>query len=133
MTTPRPSLLSAAFATQAVSQATTRPVTPSSTTSTPVADTSKLATLAGLTLEENSLQRFKIYAAVMLVFLIGVSMALILNVIKLTKMRQELRVSKFHGGAGELAAGAATPLLESGAPGAEAGLRSGEKTANQPQ
>ena len=79
------------------------------------------------------MQRFKIYAAVMLVFLIGVSMALILNVIKLTKMRQELRVSKFHGGTGELAAGSATPLLESGAPGTEASIRSGEKSANQPQ
>ena len=111
----------------------TAPVSPTVATPGVSAGGAKLATLAGLTLEEHSLQRFKIYAAVMLVFLIGVSMALILNVIRLTKLRQELRVSKFQGGAGELAAGAATPLLESGAPGAEASLRSGEKPANQPQ
>ncbi len=90
----------------------------------------KLATIAGLTLEENSVNRFKIYAAVMLVLLIGVSAALIINVIKLTKMRQELRVSKVHGG--ELSAGAGTPLLEAGAGGAEAQLSPGERAANQP-
>lgn len=92
----------------------------------------KLATIAGLTLEEQSVNRFKIYAAVMLVLLIGVSAGLIINVIKLTKMRQELRVSKVQGGVAELPAGSSTPLLEGGSS-SEAQLSPGEKAANQPQ
>ena len=83
-----------------------------------------LSTIAGLTLHQDSLQRFKIYAVVFLVILIGVSAALILNVIKLTKMRQELKVSRAHGaGSGSMAA---TPLLEEGSQGASPQLQSGE-------
>jgi type III secretory pathway lipoprotein EscJ len=93
----------------------------------------KLATLAGLTFEEGSVNRFKIYAAVMLVLLIGVSAALIVHVIKLTKLRQELRVSKVQGGGAELPAGASPPLLEGGVQTAETAFKPGERAANQPQ
>lgn len=89
-----------------------------------VSNPGALSTIAGLTLHQESLQRFKIYAVVFLVILIGVSAALILNVIKLTKMRQELKVSRAHGaGLGSMAA---TPLLEEGSQGASPQLQSGE-------
>ena len=81
-----------------------------------------LATIAGLVLHQESLKRFKIYAVVFLILLIGVSAALILNVIKLTKTRQELKVARAHGGLGE----GATPLLEEGSQGAAPQLQSGE-------
>lgn len=85
-----------------------------------------LATIAGLTLHENSLRRFKIYAIVFLAILIAVSTGLILNVIKLTRMRQELKVSRAQGAAG-------TPLLEEGSQGATPQLKSGEgQKAEQP-
>lgn len=83
----------------------------------------KLATIAGLVLHQESLKRFKIYAVVFLILLIGVSAALILNVIKLTKMRQELKVARAHGGVGEASA---TPLLEEGSQGGAPQLQSGE-------
>jgi type III secretion protein J len=79
-----------------------------------------LATIAGLTLEQDSLKRFKIYAIVFLVVLIGISIALILNVIKLTRMRQELKVSRAQGAAG------GTPLLEGGGQAGGPPLQSGE-------
>ncbi len=83
-----------------------------------------LSTIAGLTLHQESLQRFKVYAVIFLVILIGVSAALILNVIKLTKLRQELKVSRAHGAsAGALSA---TPLLEEGSQGPSPQLQSGE-------
>jgi flagellar biosynthesis/type III secretory pathway M-ring protein FliF/YscJ len=78
-----------------------------------------VATIAGLNLEESSMKRFKIYAVVFFVVLIGISSALILNVIKLTRMRQELKVSRAQGAA------AGTPLLEGGQAGG-APLQSGE-------
>ena len=80
----------------------------------------EVATIAGLNMEQDSLQRFKIYAIIFLVILIGISSALILNVIKLTRMRQELKVSRAHG----VAAG--TPLLEGGGQAGGAPLQSGE-------
>ncbi len=98
----------------------------------PGAPPGKLATLAGLTLEMGSVKRFKIYAVVILVVLIGVSAALILNVIKLTRLRQELKVSKV-GGMAELASGGSTPLLQEGSKSGEPQLSPGEKAANQPQ
>lgn len=79
-----------------------------------------VTTIAGLTLQQDSLKRFKIYAVIFLVVLIGISTALILNVIKLTRMRQELKVSRAHGAAG------GTPLLEGGGQGGGAQLQSGE-------
>lgn len=91
------------------------------------AGNAKLATLAGLTLQVDSVQRFKIYAIVMLVLLMGVSAALILNVIKLTKMRQELKVSKAQLGVAELPPGAAPPLLEEGSKSSEVSVSSSEK------
>jgi type III secretion protein J len=76
--------------------------------------------IAGLNVSQNSLQRFKIYAIVFLAVLIGISSALILNVIKLTRMRQELKVSRAHGAAGGPA------LLEGGGQGPTPQLQSGE-------
>jgi len=87
----------------------------------------KLATIAGLTLQVDSVQRFKIYAIVMLVLLMGVSAALILNVIKLTKLRQELKVSKAQMGVAELPAGSSPPLLEEGSKSPEVAVSSTEK------
>ncbi|MGH7829204.1 MAG: hypothetical protein ACREP8_03415, partial [Candidatus Binatia bacterium] len=93
----------------------------------------KLAGIAGLVLEEDSLQRFKIYSVVMLVLLIGVSAALILNVIKVTRLRQELKVHRAQGGGGELAAAGSPPLLEGGGKSAEPQLMTGEKAGNSPK
>lgn len=93
----------------------------------PVPSHLKMATIAGLALTAESAQRFKIYAIVMLVLLIGVSAALILNVIKLTKLRQELKVSRVHTGVAELQAGSSPPLLEEGSKTGEVPVRSGEK------
>jgi type III secretion protein J len=87
----------------------------------------KLATLAGLTLTLESVKRFKIYAVVMLILLIGVSAALILNVIKLTKLRQELKVSKVQGGVAQLQAGSSPPLLEEGSKPGDPAVNSEEK------
>jgi type III secretion protein J len=87
----------------------------------------KLATIAGLVMKVESVKRFKIFAVIMLVLLLGVSAALILNVIKLTKMRQELKVSKLNSGLPEVAAGS-PPLLEGGNPSASQ-LSPGEKAA----
>lgn len=83
----------------------------------------KMASIAGMELSEGSLQRFKIYAVAMLLILIGVSVALILNVLKLTKMRQELKVYRAQGGA-DRASG--TPLLQQASQGDVAQLKSGE-------
>ena len=88
----------------------------------------KLATIAGLAMKVESVQRFKIFAVVMLVLLLGVSAALIINVIKLTKMRQELKVSKLNTGLAEVQGAASPPLLEGGA-GPQSQLNSGEKAA----
>ncbi len=93
----------------------------------------KLASIMGLILEEDSVQRFKIYAVGMLVLLIGVSAALIVNVIKLTKLRQELKVSRIQSAASGIPGGGKTPLLEGGAKVGEGSIRSGEKTLNPPQ
>jgi hypothetical protein len=91
----------------------------------------KLAKIAGLILSEVSVKRFKIYAVAMLVVLIGVSAALILNVIKMTKMRQELKVFRAQAGMGSEAP--ATPLLEEGSQSKQAQLKSGkEETASSP-
>lgn len=87
----------------------------------------KLATIAGLVMKVESVKRFKIFAVVMLVLLLGVSAALILNVIKLTKMRQELKVSKLNSGLPEGAA-MSPPLLEGGNP-QSSQLAPGEKAA----
>ncbi|HKX11969.1 MAG TPA: hypothetical protein VJP40_02360 [bacterium] len=87
----------------------------------------KLATIAGLVMKVESVRRFKIFAVVMLVLLLGVSAALIVNVIKLTKMRQELKVSKLNSGLPE-GASASPPLLEGGNP-STAQLTPGEKAA----
>ncbi|MFO1464577.1 MAG: hypothetical protein U1F66_12455 [bacterium] len=92
----------------------------------------KLASIAGLVMKAESVKRFKIFAIVMLVLLLGVSAALILNVIKLTKMRQELKVSKLNSGLAEVQAGASPPLLEGGA-GAQAQLGAGEKVGAAPK
>lgn len=92
----------------------------------------KLATIAGLVMKAESVQRFKIFAVVMLVLLLGVSAALIVNVIKLTRMRQELKVSKLSGGLAEVQGATSPPLLEGGA-GAQAQLGAGEKTATAPK
>ncbi|MDL1871323.1 hypothetical protein FBR05_03865 [Deltaproteobacteria bacterium PRO3] len=92
----------------------------------------KLATIAGLVMKAESVQRFKIFAVVMLVLLLGVSAALIVNVIKLTRMRQELKVSKLSSGLAEVQGAAAPPLLEGGA-GAQAQLGAGEKAATAPK
>ncbi len=73
----------------------------------------KLVMVAGLGLHADSVGRFKIYAIVVLILLMGVSAALILNVIKLTKMRQELRIAK--GGANIIEAHATPALPEGGA------------------
>lgn len=88
----------------------------------------KLATIAGLVMKVESVKRFKIFAVVMLVLLLGVSAALIVNVIKLTKMRQELKVSKLNSGLPEGANTASPPLLEGGNP-STAQLTPGEKAA----
>ncbi len=85
----------------------------------------KLATIAGLVMKVESVKRFKIFAVVMLVLLLGVSAALIINVIKLTKMRQELKVSKLNSGLPE-GATSSPPLLEGGNP-SSAQLTPGEK------
>jgi len=90
-----------------------------------------LATIAGLQMNADSLKRFKIYAVAILLVLIGVSVALIMNVIRLTRMRQELKVSRAQGGA----EGVATPLLKGGANPEVAQLKSGEeeKVPSPPQ
>ncbi|MCE9624512.1 MAG: hypothetical protein K8R69_03515 [Deltaproteobacteria bacterium] len=64
--------------------------------------------------------------------LAGVSAALILNVIKLTKMRQELKVSKLNSGLAEVQGGASPPLLE-GTGGVQAQIGAGEKAASAPK
>lgn len=87
----------------------------------------KLATIAGLVMKVESVKRFKIFAVVMLVLLLGVSAALILNVIKLTKMRQELKVSKLNSGLPE-GSSMSPPLLEGGNP-QSSQLAPGEKAA----
>jgi type III secretion protein J len=92
----------------------------------------KLAEIAGLILSQDSVQRFKIYAVIMLILLIGVSAALILNVIKLTRLRQELKVSRVQSTTAEIAGGVSTPLLEGGGKPGEAGLATGEKAARPP-
>jgi len=92
----------------------------------------KLATIAGLVMKSESVKRFKVFAVVMLVLLLGVSAALILNVIKLTKMRQELKVSKLSSGLAEVQAGASPPLLEGGA-GTQSQLGAGDKAATAPK
>ncbi|MCB1215520.1 MAG: hypothetical protein KDK66_08605 [Deltaproteobacteria bacterium] len=56
-----------------------------------------LSTVAGLELSEASVKRFKIYAVVFLVVLMAVSGVLIINVLKMTKLRQELKVAKGLG------------------------------------
>lgn len=89
----------------------------------------KLATIAGLTLAKPSVKRFKIYAVVMLLVLLCVSGALIVNVIKMTKMRQELKVSRAQGGAAELTAPAPSPMLEEGSKADNPQLKSGEEQA----
>ncbi|HCU23877.1 MAG TPA: hypothetical protein DF383_02575, partial [Deltaproteobacteria bacterium] len=86
----------------------------------------KLAKIAGLVMQEESVKRFKIFAVVMLVLLLGVSAALILNVVKLTKLRQELKVSKLSSGLTSLPGAASPPLLEGGA---SAPLGSGEASS----
>lgn len=96
------------------------------------AGNAKLATIAGLVMKVESVQRFKIFAVVMLVLLLGVSAALIINVIKLTRMRQELKVSKLNSGLAEMQ-GAASPHLLEGGSGAQAQLGAGEKTATAPK
>lgn len=96
--------------------------TPETAASPGASSAGPMGTIAGLTLSQESMQRFKIYAVVFLILLIGVSAALILNVIKLTKMRQELKVSRAHGGGPGGAA--ATPLLEEGSQGGGAPLQS---------
>jgi len=92
----------------------------------------KLAAIAGLVMKAESVKRFKIFAVVMLVLLLGVSAALILNVIKLTKMRQELKVSKLNSGLAEVQGGASPPLLE-GSGGVQAQIGTGEKAAAAPK
>ncbi|HKY63647.1 MAG TPA: hypothetical protein VJR29_09530 [bacterium] len=89
----------------------------------------KLATIAGLVMKVESVKRFKIFAVVMLVLLLGVSAALIINVIKLTKMRQELKVSKLNSGLSEGGAALASPPLLEGGNAPAAQLASGEKAA----
>lgn len=94
------------------------------TTGGPVAAPgTQLASLAGLTFHPDSVGRFKIYAVVMLIVLIGVSGALIVNVIKMTKMRQELKVSRAQMGG----PGSGTPLLEEGSQASPGQLKSGER------
>ena len=96
------------------------------------AGNAKLAAIAGLVMKVESVQRFKIFAVVMLVLLLGVSAALIVNVIKLTRMRQELKVSKLNSGLAEMQGGASPHLLEGGG-GPQAQLGAGEKTATAPK
>jgi len=106
-------------------------VATTATTATPGLS-AKLATIAGLIMDTDSVKRFKIYAVVMLVMLLGISAGLILNVIRLTKMRQELKVSKAQGGFAEVGGGGSPPLLEDGSKSSEPHLSTGEKAANQP-
>jgi type III secretion protein J len=91
----------------------------------PIVSPKSLTTIVGLTLSVESLKRFKIYAVGILMVLLGISAALILNVIKLTKMRQELKVFRAQGGQG-MAAATSTPLLEEGSQAAAPQLQSGE-------
>lgn len=90
-----------------------------------------LATVMGLNLDLGSVKKFKIYAAVMLVLLMGVAAALIMSVIKLTKLRQELKVSKAQSGLSD-AQGATPPMLEGAAAAPpEAQLGPGDKGATK--
>lgn len=57
------------------------------------ASTAPLSTIVGLQIHPESVQRFKIYAVAMLGLLILVSGVLILNVFKLTRLKQQLKVS----------------------------------------
>lgn len=91
------------------------PLSPTSMASTEAAGKIGNVGIAGLSMHEGSLKRFKIYATCMLVLLLGVSAALIVNVIKLTRMRQELKVSKAQAGLSELPSGETPPLLADGA------------------
>lgn len=59
----------------------------------PAAASVPLSTVVGLQIHEHSLQRFKIYAVAMLGLLILVSAILILNVFKLTRLKQQLKAS----------------------------------------
>lgn len=85
-----------------------------------------LTEVAGLELSEVSVKRFKLYAIGFLVLLMGVSAALIINVLKMTKVRQELKVAKGLGGSG-----GDTPLLESPPP--TPALPEGEGEASPPE
>ncbi len=86
-----------------------------------------LASIAGLQLTPESMKRFKIYAVVFLLLLIAVSVALVLNVFKVTRMRQEIKVSRAQGGMGSLGMG----LLEDGFSGGAPQLRPGEESPPQ--
>ncbi|MFO1518548.1 MAG: hypothetical protein U1F57_02615 [bacterium] len=58
-----------------------------------------LVSVAGLKMDATSKDNFKIYALVVLVLLLSVSVGLVFSLLKMTKLRRELKVHRTGGGA----------------------------------
>ncbi|MBI2337216.1 MAG: hypothetical protein HYU97_10710 [Deltaproteobacteria bacterium] len=71
-----------------------------------------MTSIAGMVMTSASKGRFKIYASVMLVLLIVVSAGLIFNVIRMTKLRQELKIAKLNAGPAALTATENPKMIE---------------------
>ncbi len=71
-----------------------------------------LTSLLGLEMRPVAASRLKIYLIVFLVLFIAIGAVLVLNVIKMTKLRQELKVSKANLGDSALPAGESPPSIE---------------------
>jgi len=79
---------------------------------------SKLVSIAGLNMDGASKDNFKIYALTVLFFLIGISVALVFSLLKMTKLRRQLKM--FRLGSSPMGGGEQDPRLLQGA-GAEGG------------
>lgn len=53
---------------------------------------SKMVSIAGLSMDSSSKDNFKIYALTVLFFLIGISVALVFSLLKMTKLRREIKM-----------------------------------------
>jgi len=60
---------------------------------------SKLVSIAGLNMDNTSKDNFKIYALTVLFFLIGISVALVFSLLKMTKLRRQLKMFRLGGAA----------------------------------
>jgi len=60
---------------------------------------SKLVSIAGLNMDNASKDNFKIYALTVLFFLIGISVALVFSLLKMTRLRRQIKMFRLGGGA----------------------------------